>query len=231
MTAGIPAQAFTFLGDLALNNSTIWFNSHRQTYEEALLEPARHLVAEVGAQLQARRPSIRFDTRANGAGSLTRIHRDIRFSADKSPFHAHLSGLFWEGAVKKNEAPAFGFRIMPEGIGVLAGMFHFPDSFTPEYRRAVADNGSGPDLEAVLAEIRTAGPYAIGGERYARVPAGYDATHPRAELLKQRGLFAHLTTPITPEAAAEGLATVMLGHFERMAPLQQWLAEVSLQGK
>src|SRR5712672_916901 len=62
---------------------------------------------------------VRCDTRTDGKGVLMRLHRDTRFSPDKTPYHTHISGLFWEGGQKKTERPAFGFQIEATGMGLM----------------------------------------------------------------------------------------------------------------
>jgi hypothetical protein len=112
-----------------------------------------------------------------------RLHRDTRFSPDKTPYHTHLSGLFWEGSQKKTERPAFGFRIEATGMGLMTGMFRFPPTLLAVYREAVLDDHLGAALEDALETVRRTGQYAIAGEGYKRVPAGHDPHHQRAALL------------------------------------------------
>ena len=65
--------------------------------------------------------------------------------------------------------------------------------------RAVPDQLVRPPVgEVVVAAVREAGAYTLGGEHYKRVPSGYDADHPRADLLRYNGLWAHTAAPIDP---------------------------------
>jgi uncharacterized protein (TIGR02453 family) len=224
--AGFPAAGLDLLRDLAANNNRVWFAAHRADYEALLLAPARAFVVELGARLQAIDPAIRVDPRTDGGGVLMRHHRDTRFSPDKSPYKTNVSGLFWDGRGKKTERPAFGFQLSADGLDLMTGLFAFPPPLLDAYRVAVASGGRGSDLAATLASIHGAGAYEIAGERAKRVPAGYAPEHPRADLLRRKGLYA--TSPRLParQATAPALIDVVLAHFRAMAPLYRWLTEL-----
>jgi uncharacterized protein (TIGR02453 family) len=155
---------------------------------------------------------------------LLRIHRDTRFSRDKSPYKANISGLFWEGPGKKTESPAFGFQVEPDGMGLMAGIFAFPPPQLERYREAVLDEQWGSDLAARLAAVQRTDDYTLGGEALKRVPNGYDPAHPRADLLRQKGLYIASPRIWPDEIITPGLVDRCFDHFQRMAPIQQWLA-------
>jgi uncharacterized protein (TIGR02453 family) len=221
--AGFPAEGLLLLRELAANNNRDWFTGHRVAYEELLLAPTQAFVVELGARLRAIDPSFQADPRTDGAGVLMRLNRDTRFSPDKSPYKTSLSGLFWDGRGKKTERPAFGFRLTADGLDLMTGLFAFPPHLLDAYRAAVADERRGPALEAVLSSLRQAGGCEIGGEQSKRVPAGYPPDHPRADLLRYRGLYA--TPPRLPveRVTSAELVETAFERFQAMAPLYRWL--------
>jgi len=88
--AGFPPEGLAFLDGLARDNTKAYFDAHRATYESALLEPAKAFVVALGEELHTRvSPAIRAEPRVNG--SILRINRDTRFSADKTPYKDHLT--------------------------------------------------------------------------------------------------------------------------------------------
>ncbi len=194
---GFPAEGLQFLRDLEANNNRDWFEANKATYQQALLEPSLAFVAAVGQRLQAIDPTIQYDLRTNGQGTLMRIYRDVRFSEDKSPYKTNISGMWTDSLGKKNDRPAFGFQMSAGEIGLMAGKFGFSKPQMEAYRAAVADDEKGPALESTLAALTAGGAYEAMGQTYKRVPRGYDADHPRAELLRYSGLWVHPTTPIT----------------------------------
>jgi uncharacterized protein (TIGR02453 family) len=223
---GFPKRGLRFLGELEQNNNREWFQAHKGAYQQHVLAPAQDFVFALGERLRDLFPEIRYDTRANG-GSILRIYRDVRFSKDKTPYNPNVRVAFWEGAGKRMENPSFLMRIEPGGVALYAGIHVFPKPFLTAYREAVADEALGAELEAAMTAVRKAGDYTLGGEHYKRVPRGYDADHPRADLLRYNGLWAHaadavdaalITTPKLIEAC--------LAHCRNLAPLHRWLVKV-----
>jgi hypothetical protein len=78
-----------------------------------------------------------------------------------------------------------------------------------------------------MTAVREAGTYTLGGEHYKRVPRGYDADHPRADLLRYNGLWSH--APNAVDAAlitTPGLLDACLEHCRKLAPLHRWLVKL-----
>jgi len=92
------------------------------------------------------------------------------------------------------------------------------------YRAAVDDAGSGKELARVVTKLQRAG-YHMGGERYKRVPGGYRPDHPRAALLRRDGVYAGRQMPLPPEAATAKFPSFCAGHFRKVTPLVDWLAD------
>jgi uncharacterized protein (TIGR02453 family) len=223
---GFPSQALRFLEDLERNNEREWFQAHKDHYLEHVLAPAQEFVFALGERLKTISEGITYDTRTNGSGSIMRIYRDLRFSKDKRPYNTRLRLFFWEGERKKMENPGFFLRIDPSGVELYAGTHRFVKPFLTAYREAVADDQLGTELEATIRTLTDAGPYVIGGQHYKRVPRGYDADHPRADLLRYNGLHAH-SPAISPELiTAPELVDVCFEHLRNMAPLHHWLVKV-----
>jgi uncharacterized protein (TIGR02453 family) len=225
---GFPADVLEFLRELSENNNKAWFDANKQRYTEGVIANVPAFVTALGEQLQAEiSPRIFYDVRTNGAGSMMRIYRDTRFSKDKTPYKTNIAFAFWEGPRKKMENSSFGFQFGTFGAGLYGGMWHFPKELLDTYRSAVDDEVHGAELEEAISAVRSAG-CEISADTYKRVPRGYDADHPRAELLKFKGLHASppqfdvnlVTTPQIVDVCVEGC--------KKMAPLQQWLARLDL---
>lgn len=221
--AGFPAEGRQFLLDLEANNNREWFNDHKAAYETAVLGPATDFVVAMGTRLQALNPAIRFDTRTNGQGTLMRIHRDVRFSEDKSPYKTSVSGIFNDGSTKKMAGPGYGFHLTAGMMELMAGMFGFDKTQLAAYRDAVAAEGPGTELVAALAAVRQAGAYTLVGEQYKRVPQGFDPDHPRADLLRHGGLYVSPKDGIGNAWGNPALVDEAFSHFRNMTPVYEWL--------
>jgi uncharacterized protein (TIGR02453 family) len=226
--SGFPEEGLRFLAELGQNNDRAWFDSHKQTYTDAIVSPALAFIVTLGERLQHISPHIQYDTRTNGAGSLMRIYRDTRFSADKSPYKTWVGIRFWEGGGKASQNPGFFFGFDATGGGLHVGMHGFDKTMLAAYRAAVADDELGAKLAAALESVSKAGDYQIKGEHYKRVPRGSDPEHPRADLLRFNTLY--VSSPGIPpaELTTPGLVDIVMEHCQNAAPIQKWLLKVKL---
>jgi uncharacterized protein (TIGR02453 family) len=221
---GFPRAGLAFLTELEANNTKEWFEEHRDEHTSLLMEPAKAFVVAVGQRLQSISPRIFYDTKTNGTGSLLRIYRDTRFSHDKSPIKTNISGMFWEGGGKKMHRPGFGFQLEATALRLMGGQFNFPKDFLEIYRQHVDIEESGQALANILDDIQRKGNYTVNGDAYKRVPAGYDADHPRAELLKYQNLWCSTSIEDIDVITSPDLPDIVFEHYRNLAPLEQWLA-------
>lgn len=212
---GFP-DAQAFLKDLAANNDRAWFNANKARYERAFKQPGEAFAGEL-------RPRLEKLAGVALPGKVFRIHRDVRFSKDKSPYNTHLHIGFQHQRAGAEPRRRGGFYV---GIDTTAatlgvGAFDFGPADLDKYRKAVADDHEGGELEQILARL--------GARRHdadlKRVPPPYPADHPRAELLKRKGLNAWLDLdPVG--AASPDFADEVMAHFERLDAVNVWLTEV-----
>ncbi|MEM9551467.1 MAG: TIGR02453 family protein, partial [Pseudomonadota bacterium] len=175
--ATLIPDARAFLSDLAANNTRDWFAAHKSQYESALKTPAAHLLDQIAADFAR-------DHRETVKPKLFRPHRDVRFSKDKTPYHTHLH-LLWQ-VVRDGAAPGYFFGIAPDYVRIGGGMMGFDKPALTAFRTAV-DGTAGDALKSILATASQSGLEA-GDPELKRVPAPFDADHPRADLLRRKGL-------------------------------------------
>lgn len=224
--AGFSRETFRFFQDLTGNNNRKWFDSQRERYQEHVLEPAQAFVNTLGPKLAARQDGLCYDARANGAGSIFRIHRDTRFSKDKSPYKTNLGILFWfEGPGNKKENPGYYFHLDGTGAWLYAGLHGFPRERLNRYREAVGEEQIGSGLRRILKRLSKAG-LETGGCHYKRVPSGFAADHPHQDLLRYNALWAR-SAKMPRKVVNSGSALVTeSGKFCRTTqPLNGWLLE------
>lgn len=92
------------------------------------------------------------------------------------------------------------------------------------FRAALLDEQQGAALATLLRGLGRAG-YGTGAhDTLVKVPRGIDPAHPRADLLRQKGLI--VTFPALPPAllVERGLVTWLVKHAKRVAPVVEWLA-------
>jgi uncharacterized protein (TIGR02453 family) len=220
--AGFPREGFDFLAGLAADNTREHFDARRAIYESALLQPAKDFVLALGEELRARvSPGLRVEPRVNG--SILRINRDTRFSADKRPYKDYLDLWFWEGDAPSRERPGLFVRLRPATVVLGAGMHRFEPPALAAYRAAVADDGTGRALEQAIAEATALRRVACGGPAYKRIPRGFDPDHPRADLLRHGALYVSGEWNLPRAVSGPAFVGWAAERLERMAPVERWL--------
>jgi len=221
---GFSPQAVDFYVELTRNNDKTWFESHRDTFETHVLAPARAFVVEMGERLRDIAPGIHADPRVNR--SLFRIQRDVRFSANKSPYKTHMGIWMWEGDGHRMERPGFYFHLAPPSLMLAAGMREFSKPVLEAYRSAAVDPELGPALRSAVESAASNPFFVLGGRHYKRVPRGFDPHHPNADLLLHKGLIVRTEFPIPPEFYSEELLDYCFARYVEMAPIHRWLVRL-----
>jgi uncharacterized protein (TIGR02453 family) len=174
---------FRFLRELTQNNAREWFMANKARYERDVRAPMLRFITDFGPPLKSISAHFVADARPAG-GSLFRIHRDVRFARDKSPYKTMAAAQFRHESGRDVHAPGFYLHLGPGEVFAGAGLWH-PDSptlakvrdaivATPDaYRRAM----SGRAFRALCVP---------GGESLKRSPQGYDLGHPLIEDLKRK---------------------------------------------
>lgn len=219
---GFPAEYTQFFSELAENNSKDWFSANRKRYDDHIVATSKAFVPAFGERLREFLPLIQFEAKANR--SLGRINRDVRFSKDKRPYNRHMTYRFWEGEGKVTGNPHFTVWVGHEGIGVGAGMRGFPKERIDEFRDRLVEQRAGDAFSSLAAELVQA-EYEFIGEKYKRVPKGYDPEHPNAKWLKFVGMACYVKLDPPRELNSIDILDVLAEHCEMMAPLHDWIME------
>jgi uncharacterized protein (DUF2461 family) len=91
------------------------------------------------------------------------------------------------------------------------------------YRRAVAGDLTGAELERVVAGIERDGYGVHGRDVLKSAPRGYPADHPRIELLRYKGIVAWHEWPVEPWLETAAAKEHVTGFLRAAQPLSGWL--------
>jgi uncharacterized protein (TIGR02453 family) len=195
---GFPPEAVAFFRQLGRNNNRDWFQAHKATYESACREPMQLLAAEIDPF---------------GPSRVSRINRDIRFSADKSPYKTSISAGIRGHYV----------HLSPEGLYVGAGMYKPEPAVLTRLRAAIADDASGRALQRIVATLRRKG-YDVGThESVQSAPKGYKADHPRIELLRMKDIHAGRMFPPDDVLSTRKLLDRIQRVMRDLEPFNDWI--------
>lgn len=199
---GWPASALDFYRGLEADNSKAYWTAHQGVYKSGVRVPMEALLADLADEF--------------GPGRIFRPYRDIRFSADKSPYKTAMGATLGRG----------GFvQLSAHGLAVGAGHHMMAPDQLERYRAAVADESTGERLRDVVARLEAQGIGLAAGERLKTAPRGYPRDHPRAELLRNKGLAAWKQWPDTPWLHTGEAQSRIVGVLRAARPLTDWLDE------
>ena len=182
----LSSATIAFLGDLRALNDRQWFEAHRADYEAHVKFPGERFADAVSLRLRE----------ATGEAHefrIFRIHRDIRFSKDKTPYNAHLHISFSPGGSGRKGGPTWMIGLDPDGLTVGAGIFAFSGAQLEAWREYVA-GVNGEAVVALFDRLRGSG-VRLGEAELKRVPAPYPPDHQHAALLRRKGVTAWIDCP------------------------------------
>jgi uncharacterized protein (TIGR02453 family) len=203
-----PGVREWFLG-LEADNSREYFAAHRGFFDESVRGQMVALLTELSETF-------------GGEVKMFRPNRDIRFSADKSPYKTNTYGL-----LLGSDAALHGLYASISADGLVAGSgYHIMARDQLEgYRGRVADDRLGPDLDRLVAQAEKKG-LEIWGESLATAPRGYGTDHPRIGLLRRKSLALGARREFGGDGIgrADGLRFVTR-TWRAAAPVTAWLDE------
>lgn len=208
-----------FLSDLRANNDRLWFEANKKRYEAHVKAPLLHFITAFAEPLRRLHPDFVADPRPAG-GSMFRIHRDVRFSRDKSPYKVHAAAHFRHRAGKDAHAPGFYVHLEPGDSMLGIGLWQPEPPVLQQLRTSLVDH---PD-RWIAARDATGfrPPWSITGERAARVPKGYPADHPLADDLRLKDFVA--MCPLSEEEIfGPDFVDIVYDRFSRAVPMQRAL--------
>lgn len=197
---GWPVDAVEFYRGLEADNSKAYWTAHKSDYDTLVLAPMQALLDDLEAEF--------------GPGRVFRPYRDIRFSADKSPYKTAIGATVGESGY---------VHLSASGLGVGAGCHVMAPDQLARFRAAIDDDRSGEALVAAVAAVEDDGVPVIVHEQLKRVPRGFDPEHPRAELLRDKDLTTWVEWPVASWLHSPDAETRVAGALRASKPLTDWL--------
>ncbi len=214
-------KTLTFLRALTRHNDREWFKAHKADYESHVKAPLLELLARLEPDLHAFAPEYV----AHPKVSLFRIYRDTRFSANKAPLKTNAAAHFPHREILKRGG-GFYMEVTPQRVFMGGGVYMPEPADLLRIRERIAGDHQrftrlirAKAFTGVVGEMR--------GTQLSRVPRGFRADHPAADLLRYKQFLAAREFP--PEFAYDpGFYPELLRVFRATAPLLRFLNEAML---
>jgi uncharacterized protein (TIGR02453 family) len=223
MFPGFPPEAMTFFRGLARNNTREWYQPRKEIYEEKLKAPMLTLVEALNRELAKFGPGYVTEPKK----AVYRIYRDTRFSTDKTPYKTHIAALFASKGSDKHSGTGLYFGVSLEGTQVAGGVYMPQPEQLLALRTWFSANhekfrkaARGP--EKLMGKIQ--------GSALQRIPKGFDAEHPAADLIKMKQwIYGALLPPDI--ATSPKLFSELVKRFRVMVPVLEMLNEAMPRSK
>ncbi len=215
-----------FLFELSENNNRAWFVMNKPRYDilrAEFLQLVTGLIAEIS----------KFDPAILGCEpkkALFRINRDMRFSADKSPYKTYFSASILPSGRKKPSdggGPAYYFQINQEGDLLFAiGEYMPPSDRLKNIRNQIVADPEGfgkmiknKTMKSVFGGLQEEG-------KLTRPPKGFSEDLPHIEYIKHKGFMVWTEMP-TKGMDPDTLQSTLVKGFKAGYPLATWLRTAS----
>lgn len=186
-----------FFRELEQHNDRQFFTSHRDRYDEVIRVPMEALLAHAEERW--------------GTGRVMRPNRDVRFSADKTPYR--LSASMWAGG---GTAGVY-LQVAQGGLELGGGLYEPSGDQLARGRAVIARGGRAPDALREALDALTGSGFEVAGPSLTTAPKGYPRDHPEIELLRLRHYAALRHLPVTATLREIDDA------WSAVAPLGDWV--------
>jgi uncharacterized protein (TIGR02453 family) len=201
--SGFPEAALDFYDDLEMDNTKSFWEAHRDVYATAVAAPMKALTAALADEF--------------GDAKIFRPYRDVRFAKDKTPYKTH-QGAF----VAKGPPTGYYVQVGAPGVRVGVGYYEASGPRLASIREAIVEQRRGAELEDILAALTSSG-WELGGDRLKTAPRGYDADHPRIELLRHKSMTLGKSYGFEPIIHTPELVEQVRADWRAATPFVEWV--------
>ena len=197
---GWPVEAIEFYEGLEADNSKAYWQAHKAVYDRCVKAPMEALLAELEPEF--------------GTGRIFRPNRDVRFSADKSPYKTNVAAQMPGGYVS----------VSADELFCGGGLYMPPPDALARFRAAILEDTWGEELVGIVATLREQGYEVTAHEVLKTAPKGVDKDHPRIELLRHKGLVMQRAWPVGAWLGTAKAKDRIVTVLTDAKPLNAWLA-------
>lgn len=216
---GIPRGAPDFLSELAANNRRDWFEEHKPDYQRLVAAPMRALVAVLTPVMLDIDSRFTVDPRR---GAVSRIHRDTRFSRDKSPYRVNQWLVFRRPVEGWQDRPAYFMQFGPVDYAYGMGFYQATPTTMTALREAIR---ATPERFAAAVAATDATGLRLEGEPYRRPKPADGLPAAAAGWFARKSVYLIAEQPIDDMLFAPALVERLATVFTALAPLYRFVDE------
>ncbi len=211
-----------FFKELTTNNTKEWFDANRARYEKEVKKPFNTFVSDLIIALRQDVADLALEPK----DCIFRINRDIRFSADKTPYKTQMSALVSPGGRKAmSSLTGLYLELSPEHVGIYGGLYMPDKEQLADVRQHIRYNPEAFKKAYTNADfVRTYG--TIRGEQNKRLDADLAEAAQTEPLIYNKQFYYQSSLP-ADAIFAEDLIPTILRHYSDAAAVRNFLIDAT----
>jgi len=215
------SQGLSFLKKLENNNNRDWFHENKSDYENLIRTPALNFIDDMKNDLAHLSPHFLAVAKKVG-GSLMRVHRDVRFGKDKSPYKTNIGIQFRHEMGRDVHAPGFYVHVEPDDCFIGVGIWRPDSTALGKIRDAIIERDKYW-LDAINVKAFKKN-FELSGESLKTAPRGYDKEHPLIEDLRRKDFIA-ISRVEDKKVLSKNFKQHVIKRFTEAEPYMQFLCQ------
>ena len=207
----------SFFKDLSNNNDREWFHANKKRYEKDVKKPFDAFIGDMILQMQAYDPECRIAPK----DAIFRIHRDIRFSKDKTPYKSQMSAVVGKGGRKETTLAGMYLEMGHRHLRLYGGVYMPDKDQLFKIRQEILYNMS--DFNALLKDKRFKSTFeTIRGEQNKRLPPEFKEVEEEQPLIANKQFYYY--TNLDPDLiTSDRLIDALYEAFEAGMSMRDFL--------
>ncbi|WP_010231406.1 DUF2461 domain-containing protein [Gillisia marina] len=208
-----------FFMELAGNNNTEWFHANKQRYEKSVKEPFEAFVGKIIEEISKLDPDYEITPKE----CVFRLHRDVRFSKDKSSYKLFSSAVISPKGRKDKSIPGLYLKLSPEDMDIIGGCY---DPSTEQLKKIRSSISNDPKaFRALIDHYDFKDQFGeVQGDVNKRIPKEFQEAFKIEPLIANKQFYYGATLP--PEAITnKHLDFIVMEYWKCMRPINDFLTE------
>lgn len=206
-----------FFRDLEANNEREWFLENKKRYEKVVKKPFQDFVQEMIARMRIEDEAIAIAPK----DAIFRINRDVRFSADKSPYKTHMAAVISPMGRKDHTHPGLYFQFGGDKVMLAGGAYELDKNRLLQVRQYIVDHDD-EFVQAINDRKFVSSWGEIRGPKNKILPREFRAAAEAQPLLFNKA-FYYSVEPDASIITADDLAEQLMNYYRNSESVRTFL--------
>ena len=218
MFNGFSDETVQFLLDLKFHNNSEFFHQEHERYVETVQTPFYEMIDALAPDMRRIDPMMEI----RPYKCLSRIHRDTRFSRDKSPYRDHHWFLFRRAAEPREKSMFYFFEFGPDRLDWGMGIWGENRDLMDVFRKRIRANPEG--IRSMITDMDLPGHMLyLGGSVFKRMEVPCEVPDTMKRWYKSREMYIGKYDPPREWAFTDRVFREVRKDFLSLAPLYRLL--------